>query len=861
MTPKTEIGDTIPAAALAPITARVRRSLRWTLQLGLPALLVWAVLHELRLLDVQDVHTIVAGADLRLLAIGIAITGAALAIMGLYDAFAFNVPAGTLSFGRRWMLGAVLFGWTNFLSIGPVGGPAIRLLIYRKAGLNAAEVARGIVGYTVAGAIGLVAWLLALFAPLPPVMDGLFVRAVLALGTGTVLAAIAGRSYERWSPDAGDLPPLPWKRLVGVAIAEWGLTGAAFVAIARSVGVGLDVVDGARLVLVGQLAGMISMVPGGLGSADAVWFKGFSLAGVSHAAAAGAVVTFRACFYLGPWIASLVVLYVVATRSSARLRGLQRVAVAGAVLVNAVLLLLSSALPAIDARLSYIERFLPVVAIDASHLVATLAAGLMLFLVRGLLRGYRAAYLATLGLLAASVVAHPLKGADFEEAGIALLLAAMLLSSRRAFVRQGRVPVGWEPALAAAVSAMTLYTVIGVAGLDTLALLRGPWVILAGHDDVARFVRGALVLSIAALVILVRQAMRPKSSWLTSNEGEIQRAEALVRAEGNSAEGLLIGGGDKMAWFLVDDSCEDVAVALLQRTGDRLVVFGEPVLKGGVKPAHVIEGLQEAAEDWGVSLGFASVGTAWMSHLHNFGYHFMKIGEDAEVSLVDFSMQGGKMAGFRRTLRDMEAVGARFEFKQAPHDAALIDELRTVSDTWLRAKGTQELQCSACYFSDRYLQAGPVALVRDASGAVVAFLNVLATRPGGPVTIDLMRHIPGRVEGAMNFLLIRTIETMAAQGYISFGLGAAPLSSVGVERGSRWAERALYAYSQRAEHLYNYRGLRHFKTKFHPQWSPRYNAFLMPWDGPASLLAVARLVKGRDRLARARIAAARIAVP
>lgn len=94
--------------------------------------------------------------------------------------------------------------------------------------------------------------------------------------------------------------------------------------------------------------------------------------------------------------------------------------------------------------------------------------------------------------------------------------------------------------------------------------------------------------------------------------------------------------------------------------------------------------------------------------------------EEAIVPLTDFSLKGGKNAGFRRTLRDMEGVGISFEFMAPPFPGDIMDQLRTVSDAWLGSKGGQEMQFSPCYFSPEYIQRNPVAVARETSGRIIA---------------------------------------------------------------------------------------------------------------------------------------------
>lgn len=87
------------------------------------------------------------------------------------------------------------------------------------------------------------------------------------------------------------------------------------------------------------------------------------------------------------------------------------------------------------------------------------------------------------------------------------------------------------------------------------------------------------------------------------------------------------------------------------------------------------------------------------------------------------------------------------------------------------------------------------------------------------------------------------------------------MSDVGTRRRARLVERGMRLFSLRAESLFNFRGLQRYKSKFHPQWSPRYLAYPKPWDWPSALLATLRLVQAGSREARRRIAAARLGKP
>lgn len=837
---------------------------RRVLMIGVPIGLVGLVWRDLQALDIERARAVLAGAEPQKLALGVGTALAAVVVMGFYDALAFaRSAAGRLGFWRRWVLGALLCGWTNLFSIGPLGGAALRLVAYRRWGFTAPEITWGFAGSSMCSFAGLIAWLVAVWLPLGQGADMLAVRVMMALFISISLPILVSRvliPIVQWHRFAAELDRLPLVRIGMVSFADWGLTLLSFWWVSGAVGVSASVVGAARTVLTGQLAGLISMLPGGLGSADAIWLIGLGRLGAERETAAAAVMAFRSGFYLVPWCLSLIGVYLYLIRHSPQVQVWQRRIVAGAVMLNAVLLLLSSATPTLADRLGIIEDVVPLGAIELSHAIAVGAAATMLYLVRGLIRGYRSAYLFAVAMLLASVVAHLLKGADFEESLSSLFLLLMMLGVRGAYQRQGRFPIGWELTLSAGVGALTLFLVSGFAAFERIPYRPDLWITFATRAEASRFLRGSLILVLVALVAIVRQATKPVGLFVVPSPDEIDEAEAFAREHAESADALLVGGGDKGVWFFHDPrkSGQKLAMFLFQRWSDRLIVFRDPVVRADVDPASAINAFLEHCDRLDVEPVFYSISSEWMSHLHDFGFYFLKLSQEAVVPLEGFTLQGKRNAGFRRALRDMEQAGVVYELLQPPFDDGIMNQLRQVSDAWLAAKGGRELQFSACYFSPQYINRHPVGVARDANGQIVAFVNVLMTRPGGPATVDLMRYRPGLMDNLMDFVLIRTMQTLAEQGASSFSLGNAPLSDVGVWRGSRLVERAMHAFSRRAGRLYNYQGLVHYKSKFHPKWKPRYLAYRQPWEWAASLLAVAGLVRAQRRSDRRRIALARV---
>lgn len=824
----------------------------------IPLILIALVWHEIDKLNIHEVRAKLASADPVSLIFAALAALAAIAVMGLYDAVAFPRGGRDLSFLSRWALGAVVFGWTNFITLGPFGGPTIRTLAYHRFGLTPPEITRGFIGHYIGMGSGLVAWVVAVALPLPSGPGIPLARAALAFVLAPVAAHFAGRIavvVVRRHHLGSELDHLPLLPLGLVSFFDWGLTILAFHLTAQSLNVHLPLVESARTVLAGHVAGIVSMIPAGLGAADAVWLKLLTFLGVAHNESAAVILLFRAVFYLLPWVASFIILYTALAGHSARVRLWQRRVVAGAVALDALFLLASAATPPIHARLHALERVMPIGAIEASHAVAVASAVIMLFLVRGLLRGYRAALLITAALLAASAIAHPLKGVDFEEAITSLVLLAALLGVRGAFTRRGRIPIGWELTVAVAVGSLAFVLIVGVAALPALPHHPSISQTLAEHAHAARLARAGALTAIIALAFIVRQALRPVSLRLEPAPSDVDHAVAMIHAHGRDAVALNVLCADKGVFFH-----EDKGLVLIQRFRDTLFVFLDPVVSDPADATTLLTALHDHARDEDLDLAFYQVSADWIPHLHDFGYHFFKLGEEAVVPLTDFSLGGKAYAGARRIIRKTEEAGVTFEVLEPPHAPETLRAVRDVSDEWLATKHAREMQFSLGYIHPDYLGRCPLAIARDDSRRIIAFLNILPLRPGAALTFDFMRYRHAAVDNVIDYCIHKSCLWAAERGYTELNLGMAPLADVGARKGSRVSERAAALVYRHAERIYNYQGIRAYKTKFHPEWRPRYLGFQAPWQAPETIFLATLLIRAFSPADRARIEAAHDAV-
>lgn len=110
--------------------------------------------------------------------------------------------------------------------------------------------------------------------------------------------------------------------------------------------------------------------------------------------------------------------------------------------------------------------------------------------------------------------------------------------------------------------------------------------------------------------------------------------------------------------------------------------------------------------------------------------------------------------------------------------------------------------------------------------------------------VDLMRQVQDAPTGAMDLLFVEMMTWARDEGYAWFNLGMAPLSGVGNSRYARPDERLARLAYDYGSRLYNYKGVRSFKEKFHPQWQSRYIAYPFYRSLPMLLVDIAALVAG-----------------
>jgi phosphatidylglycerol lysyltransferase len=579
------------------------------------------------------------------------------------------------------------------------------------------------------------------------------------------------------------------------------------------------------------MVGVSSHVPGGLGVFESVML--FALHdSVSPKNLAAAMLAYRVIYHLIPLVLALFVLVgrELAERASPIVEAVRYIhswssklvppLLAGLAFCNGIVLLVSTATPAVPERLKAMKAFMPLVVVEIFTISGSVIGLGLLLVARGLYHKLDGAYVITLLLCLAGSVFSLAKGIDYEEGMILLGTALVLFLCRREFYRRtvlmnSPFTAGWILSILGAVGATYWITLFSYKHVEYASEL---WWQFEYDAEVSRSLRAGLGVAIALFILGINRLLkRPQHGPGLSSTADLDKAEAIVRAQDN-VDGNLALMGDKHLLF----SDTGDAFIMYGVRGTSWIALGDPI-----GPALVADELawrfRELADREGGRIAFYQTSPeTWPLYL-DMGLVPLKYGEEALVPLETFSLQGAKRKGLRHAMNRGEHDGLSFEILPRETVPAHMEELAAVSASWLMLKNTREKRFSLGAFDPNYVKRFAVAVARHGT-RIVAFATVMSTDTKAEASIDLMRHTPEAPSSTMIFLFIKLILYFKAQGFQRFALGLAPLSGLETHPLAPVWHRFGHLIYNRGERFYNFRGLREFKDKFDPVWEPRYLA-------------------------------------
>jgi phosphatidylglycerol lysyltransferase len=788
----------------------------------------------------------------------IVLTALGYAVMPLYDLFALSAIGRTLPKSRVALISFISYAFSNTLGMAMLVSGSIRYRFYIQAGLSTLDVAKVVLYCTLSFWLGLFAitGVTLLLVPIPLGLPLSHMRLLLGV-TLTLIpllwlagGALIRRPFKLWRWKVS-LPPLSvGLRQVFVGALDWGLAGAVLYALMPD---SLQLHFGSFLAIfaLAQIAGLISHVPGGLGVFEAVMLAGFGATGNQALSAPilGALAAYRGVYYLLPLCAATVAVVIREARGlrqaallSPWFNGILPPFFAGLTLVSGAVLLFSGATAVLPGRLELLSDLLPLPVMEISHFLNSVIGMSLLILARGLQRRLDAAYWLTLVLLLAGAVASLLKGIDYEEAALLILLAVALAPAHRLFYRRASMfditfSFGWVLACATVLGCTVWLVLFSYQHVEYRNDLW--WQFSFYHGNAPRALRALVgatgVAFLFALTSLIRSARQRPT---LPDEADLARALPLIK-QFHSAQAHLALMGDKSLLFDPDGK----AFIMYGIEGRSWVAMGDPVGNDDRARQELVWTFRERCERAGGWPVFYQVNPGDLDLYLEVGMSLLKIGEEARVRLEQFNLDGKSKKVLRNTVNKLVREGYRLEIVPIEQVPALLPQLKPVSDAWLREKRVREKGFSLGAFDETYLARTPMAVVWQ-EDKPVAFANLFLTDSMEEASVDLMRYVPDAPPGLMDYLFVELMQWSKAHGYRWFNLGMAPLSGLQSRRQAPLWNRFGALIFGRGERFYNFQGLHRYKDKFDPEWEPRYLAAPGGIALPVVLTNVASLISG-----------------
>lgn len=619
-------------------------------------------------------------------------------------------------------------------------------------------------------------------------------------------------------------------QLVGTSFLEWTGVLMAFISVGKLMGIDFSIGEIIPLYIACSIIGMISMIPGALGSFDVMILLGLSALGIPHETAVIWILLYRLFYYLIPFgIGLLLLTHNVGGQFNQRYNGIPKeaaskvahYALVTALYVAGILLVLSATIPEAFSDYPVIGKLNPASFHFLTQTPSLIIGFLLLAMGRGAAQKVKKTFMPTLILLSASIIYVIWKEFSWALVVILVLVLLFVMFSRSQFYRE-RLVYSWEMLTFDGVlysGLALLYVIIGVYNLPNRHhRVRHDFLIFPSEH---MWLLGLLTIVMTATLLLIFGHYLSKSDIALGETVNQEKVMGLLDEYGGNETSQLIFLGDKRLFFYENSTGKPVVLFQYKLKADKCMVMGEPV----GDPAYflaAIEAFMEAADLLGYRLVFYEVQESFVMLLHEHGFDFLKMGEEAYVDVQNFSLSGKKLKGVRSLLNKMARENFQFELIQPPFSAEVVSELRSISDEWLEGQG--EKSYSMGYFDETYLNRAPIAVIKN-QGQTVAFANIMPTYNKEQMTIDLMRHYRDAPSGVMDSLFTNLFDVAKAQGYQYFNMGMAPLANVGYAKNSFFQERVAHYIYEYGTHFYSFQGLRNYKSKYATRWVAKYTAY------------------------------------
>ncbi len=784
------------------------------------------------------------------LLLALAATALGYLVLATYDLLAIHHLGYKVPWYKTLLVSFLGFAVSNNAGHAIVTGGAIRFRFYSALGLNAAAIGKIIVFSSTTYLLGATSLLCAAYFFLPPaevnnpqLLGGHLVWFIGGLGlllSGYWLLTLSGHLQLHWKRIAISLPPPRITSLQTLAgICDLLFAGLVLYCLLYPA-THMHFMWFFTVYILAQLIGLFSQVPGGIGIFESAFLL---LVGDAHdhQIILIALLTYRLMYFLLPLLIALLIFFISQRHSLKeswqKIPGVIRIqhwlATTGfflhrrlpvflslLALTAGSILLLSGNTPGLPERLELLTDIINLPLIEISHLLGSVIGVFLLILARAIFLRINTAYPLTLIFLCTGIIFSLTKGLDYEEALFLSLLLVLFIPCKSYFYRKSTLDAHlltprWILLIIAIIISTT---VIGFITYQEVDYAHELWWQFELDANASRFLRTTLLISILASGALLHYLLsRGQYKPQLPTSDELREAATIIQTQKNTEHYISLSGDKYLFWSEGRDSF----IAYIT-TKKYWIALNDPC----GNPASFKELVKEfrtRADLHGAKPVFYRITTEYLPLYVDLGLNLIKLGEEAHVDLSSFALKGNSWSSFRSTINKIDKEGYSFSIIRAADIEPILPALKEVSDQWLEHKKSREKGFSLGFYDEQYLRFFDTGVVSK-DGKIVAFANLLHTQLPNEISIDLMRYSDLAPKGAMDYLLINIMLWAKDQPYYKFNLGMAPLAGLDDDELAPFWHRLGSSIFRMGNEFYDFKGLHHYKEKFHPQWNPVYLA-------------------------------------
>lgn len=614
---------------------------------------------------------------------------------------------------------------------------------------------------------------------------------------------------------------------------EWGSCAMLFLIIGYFMKLNINLWNVFPLFIIANVIGVVSMLPGGLGSFDTMMIGSLSALGVSPTIAAVWVLLYRVFYYFLPFFVGVVLFF---SEMGARINNFlddipktiihrsAQIIITIFMYFSGIMMIVYATIPNLALVNPLYVSLAPYTLFFLGQLSNVIIGILLIGLARGVGSRVHKSFWPTVIILVFAI-ANTLWKEDFP-LKLTLLLGFIIIClwlSRKGMYRQ-KLTYSWGNAIFDGVifiGTFLIYSIIGIYMSNHHLPSHGPikmmnvYLLPSQQVWLTGFI--GIIIAFIILFLLYKYLTYARIPWLNQPFDEVRIRNVIDKFGGNEVSHLVFLR-DKKVYFYAEDS-EDEVIFMYKQKANKLIVMGEPIGNQDKLDAAIDQFMSDA-DKADFTLVFYEVGESLTMLLHEKGFDFIKAGEEGHVNLTDFSLAGKRHRGERALMHKFDREGYHFEVLDPPFPKEQMDEFKRISDEWLN--GRDEKGFSLGFFDPYYLNQAPIAVIRDKEGKIVAFANIMPTGDRVMTSVDLMRSENDAPSGIMDGIFIHLFKYSQDEGYKWFNLGMAPLANVGESKFSFINEKIAHLIYQYGDAFYSFQGLRSYKQKYVDNWVSKY---------------------------------------